>query len=237
MSDPFLIDAAPSPSRAPCPPPPVIAVPPGLPPLVYVDEYLLVMDKPAGLLSVPGRGEANADCAIARLQAEFADARVVHRLDMGTSGLLVFGRGEAAQRALSRAFEQRLTHKSYVAVVAGSPTEDAGQIALPLICDWPNRPRQMVDWQRGKPALTHWQVLERQPALGRSRLALTPVTGRSHQLRVHMLALGHPILGDELYAPPELAALAPRLLLHAQQLSLPHPVSGELLTLHAPAPF
>jgi tRNA pseudouridine32 synthase/23S rRNA pseudouridine746 synthase len=235
MPVPLFTDSAPG--RSPCPPPPVIAVPPGLPPLLWCDAHLLVIDKPAGLLSVPGRGEAHADCASARVQAEFPDALVVHRLDMGTSGLLVFARGEAAQRKLSRAFEQRLTHKNYVAVVAGCPAESAGQIELPLICDWPNRPRQMVDWQRGKPALTHWQVLERWPALGRSRLALTPITGRSHQLRVHMLALGHPILGDELYAPPELAAQAPRLLLHAQQLSLPHPASGEMLTLHAPAPF
>lgn len=203
--------------------------------LVHVDDALVVIDKPAGLLSVPGRGPDKADCAAARVQARFPDALVVHRLDMGTSGLLVFARGLAAQRALSRAFEQRLTTKRYQALVAGWPDEDHGRIDLPLICDWPNRPRQMVSLTLGKPSVTLWERLDGHP-LG-ARLALTPITGRSHQLRVHLQAIGHPILGDELYAPPEMVAAAPRLMLHAEQLTLPHPVSGEPLTLRAPLPF
>jgi tRNA pseudouridine32 synthase / 23S rRNA pseudouridine746 synthase len=204
---------------------------------LLVDDALLAIDKPAGLLSVPGRGPDKADCAIARVQAHFADALVVHRLDMGTSGILVFGRGLQAQRALSRAFEQRLCEKRYEAVVAGLPEADAGEVDLPLRCDWPNRPRQMVDALEGRPALTRWQVLERDATLGRSRLALMPVTGRSHQLRVHLAAIGHPILGDELYASPEQQAAAPRLLLHACRLALPHPVSGAPIVVESPAPF
>ena len=204
-------------------------------PLVHVDDDLVVIDKPAGLLSVPGRGPDKADCAASRVQARFADALVVHRLDMGTSGLLVFGRGPAAQRALSMAFEQRLTSKRYQALVAGWPAQAEGRIDLPLICDWPNRPRQMVSHTVGKPSLTLWQRLEAH-ALG-ARLALEPITGRSHQLRVHLQAIGHPILGDELYAPPEVLAAAPRLMLHAERLTLPHPRTGEPLALHAPVPF
>ncbi|MBQ0931712.1 RluA family pseudouridine synthase [Ideonella alba] len=205
--------------------------------ILYCDEALVAVDKPAGLLSVPGRGPDKADCAIARLQQRVADALVVHRLDMGTSGILVFGRGPAAQRALSRAFEQRLSDKRYEAWVAGLPEADAGEVALPLRADWPRRPRQMVDAQLGRPALTRWQVLARDAAGGRSRLALMPVTGRSHQLRVHLAAIGHPILGDELYAPPADHAAAPRLLLHACRLALPHPVSGATIVVESPAPF
>lgn len=214
-----------------------LSVAAGLPRLIWLDEQLLVIDKPSGLLSVPGRGEANADCALARLQTHHPEARVVHRLDMGTSGLLVFGRGLAAQRALSMAFEQRRTTKRYVAVVAGHVCEDRGSIDLPLICDWPNRPRQKVDFDQGKPSLTHWEVLSRDAARDTTRLALTPVTGRSHQLRVHLMAMGHPILGDELYAPPDVVAQAPRLLLHAEALTLPHPATGEPVQLEAAAPF
>lgn len=203
--------------------------------IVYVDEWLVAIDKPSGLLSVPGRGPDKADCAIARVQALYPDALTVHRLDMGTSGLLVFGRGVDAQRRLSGAFEQRQTHKRYQALVAGWPEAEEGMVDLPLICDWPNRPRQMVDPVRGKPSQTQWRRLERH-TLG-ARLELTPITGRSHQLRVHLQSIGHPILGDELYAPPEVHAAAPRLLLHAEHLSLPHPATGALLTLHAPVPF
>lgn len=205
--------------------------------LLYADASLVAIDKPAGLLSVPGRGPDKADCAASRVQALFADARVVHRLDMGTSGVLVFARGLAAQQALSRAFEQRVAQKTYVAVAAGVLAEDSGQVTWPLRCDWPRRPRQMIDMQQGKPAVTDWQVHSRDAAAGQTRLLLQPLTGRSHQLRVHMQAIGHPLLGDELYAPPAVQAAAPRLLLHALRLCLPHPVSGELLTLQAPAPF
>lgn len=217
---------------------------PTLPPLpeglvlLHADAWLVAVDKPAGMLSVPGRGADKADCAARRVQAAFPDALIVHRLDMGTSGVLVFGRGAAAQRLLSASFAERAVAKHYVAVVAGAPADDAGRVELPLICDWPNRPRQMVDAQRGKPSTTLWRVLARHEGPPRTaRLALTPVTGRSHQLRVHLQAIGHPIVGDELYAPPEVQALAPRLLLHAESLTLPHPADGRLLMLASPCPF
>lgn len=204
----------------PCPLP---ALPDPSPPdwLCHVDDHLAVADKPAGLLSVPGRGPDKADCLAARVAARLPDALVVHRLDMGTSGLMAFGRGPAMQRLLSIAFAQRRVHKLYEAVVAGRPAADSGEISLPLIVDWPNRPRQMVCHQRGKPSLTRWCLLSHDAAAGTSRLALEPVTGRSHQLRLHLAAIGHAILGDELYAPPDWHAASPRLLLHACRLELP----------------
>jgi tRNA pseudouridine32 synthase/23S rRNA pseudouridine746 synthase len=206
--------------------------------VLHADEWLVAIDKPPGMLSVPGRGADKADCASRRVQAAFADALIVHRLDMGTSGLLVFGRGAEAQRRLSMAFADRLVDKRYVAVVAGTPVAEHGRVDLPLICDWPRRPRQMVDLARGKPSSTLWRVLSRADApTPTTRLALSPITGRSHQLRVHLQAIGHPILGDELYAPPEIQALAPRLCLHAECLTLPHPASGQPLTLTSPCPF
>lgn len=208
---------------------------------VHADDQLVAVDKPPGMLSVPGRGPDRADCASRRVQATYADALIVHRLDMGTSGLLVFGRGAVAQRALSIAFAERAVAKRYLAVVAGWPDADEGLVDLPLVCDWPNRPRQMVDHARGKPSATRWQVLQRLPAADggtpTARLALTPLTGRSHQLRVHLSAIGHPIVGDELYAPPAVQAMAARLLLHAESLTLPHPADGRPLALHAPCPF
>ncbi len=221
-----------------------MAVPEGVA-LVYADDALLVFDKPAGLLSVPGRGPENADCLSARAQALWPDALVVHRLDMGTSGLLVMARGLKAQRTLSHAFAQRQVHKRYVAVVAGTPQptqpDDEGwsEIDLPLIVDWPNRPKSKVDFTLGKPSRTRWR-LHPAPAnasIPAKRLELEPVTGRSHQLRVHLQAMGHPILGDELYADDTALAAAPRLLLHACLLDLPHPVSGERMQFNCPAPF
>ena len=214
-------------------------MPPLLPvaPLVHVDDALIAADKPADLLSVPGRGPQNADCLAARLQSMYADALIVHRLDMATSGLIVFGRGAAVQRALSIAFAERRVAKTYVAVVDGLMPEDAGEIDLPLIADWPNRPRQMVDAGRGKPSRTRWRVLSRDVERARTRVELEPVTGRSHQLRVHLEAIGHPILGDTLYAPPAAAASAPRLLLHASRLQLAHPVGGHVLDLMSAPPF
>ncbi len=205
------------------------------PELVYIDDTLIVVNKPAGLPSVPGRAEGLQDCMASRVQAMVADALVVHRLDMATSGLLVFARGKTAQRQLSLAFAQREVGKLYVAVVAGQVAHDSGEINLPLITDWPNRPRQKVDFETGKPSVTRYRVLSRS-AHG-TRVALEPITGRSHQLRVHLLALGHPILGDALYAPPDVLARAPRLLLHAQSLSLAHPVRGDALQFDSPAPF
>lgn len=203
--------------------------------ILYADAHLLIADKPAGLLSVPGRGPDNQDCLIARLQGDYPDALTVHRLDMATSGVMAFGRGPEAQRALSRAFEQRRVAKRYVALVAGRVTQDAGEIDLPLICDWPNRPLQKVDHDLGKPALTRWRVLARGEAM--TEVELAPVTGRSHQLRVHMAALGYPILGDLFYAPPEVQAMSARLCLHACRLSLPHPLSGESMVFEREADF
>lgn len=203
--------------------------------ILYADAHLLIADKPAGLLSVPGRGPDNQDCLIARLQGDYPDALTVHRLDMATSGVMAFGRGPEAQRALSRAFEQRRVAKRYVALVAGRVTQDAGEIDLPLICDWPNRPLQKVDHHLGKHALTRWRVLARGEAM--TEVELAPVTGRSHQLRVHMAALGHPILGDLFYAPPEVQAMSARLCLHACRLSLPHPLSGESMVFEREADF
>ena len=209
------------------------AMPCAAPPftLVFADPWLLVADKPAGLLCVPGRGADKADCLASRVAAQWPDARVVHRLDMATSGLVVFARGAAMQRALSIAFAERRVHKRYVAVVAGAPAGEQGQIDLPLAADWPRRPRQRVDHQAGKPSLTHWQVLQRDAIAGTTRLGLCPVTGRTHQLRLHLAAIGHPILGDALYADPDRAAAAPRLLLHACDLAI-----NALAGPHGPTP-
>ncbi|HEY0821184.1 MAG TPA: RluA family pseudouridine synthase [Rhizobacter sp.] len=202
---------------------------------LYQDDSLLVVDKPAGLPSVPGRPAELHDCMLSRVHHVAPDALVVHRLDMATSGLLVFARSKAAQRALGDAFARREVVKRYVAVVTGELVDDEGEIDLPLIADWPNRPLQKVDRVVGKPSVTHYRVIERQP--GRTRVALMPLTGRSHQLRVHLQALGHPIVGDTLYAPPEVAAQSPRLLLHAHALGFAHPASGEALSFESPPPF
>ncbi|AEG92289.1 pseudouridine synthase [Ramlibacter tataouinensis] len=211
--------------------------------LIHADADCIVVDKPAGLLCVPGRGPGKQECLAARVQQRFPDARVVHRLDMATSGLWLMARGAALQRAFGDAFARREVGKRYVAVVAGlllpmpADAEGWSRIALPLAADWPNRPRQQVDPHAGKPSLTLWRVLGHDAAAGSTRLELAPVTGRTHQLRVHLMALGHPILGDALYAPPEVAARAPRLLLHASALALPHPVSGAPLAFASPPPF
>ncbi len=190
--------------------------------LVYCDESLLVVNKPAGLLSVPGRGADRQDCMSARVQKDFPDALVVHRLDMATSGLLVFARGVEMQRRLSEMFRERSVTKRYVAVVAGTVQAEIGEVNLPIAADWPNRPLRKIDNESGKPSQTFYRVLARY--VDSTRMELTPITGRTHQLRVHMAAIGHPILGDALYGVP---ASAPRLLLHALSLSLPHP-SGHL---------
>ncbi|MBI5891330.1 MAG: RNA pseudouridine synthase [Nitrosomonadales bacterium] len=200
--------------------------------LVFQDAFLLVANKPAGLLAVPGRGEDKQDCLAARLQQTFPDALVVHRLDMATSGLMVFARGIAMQRRLSQMFREREVGKRYVAVVSGGLEQAAGEISLPLICDWPNRPRQKIDHALGKPSLTRYRLLGTESDV--SRIELEPVTGRSHQLRVHMAAIGHPILGDALYGD---ATSAPRLLLHACSLNFRHPASGEFLDFASAAPF
>ena len=210
--------------------------------LVYSDDSLLVLNKPSGLLAVPGRGEDKQDCLSRRVQARYPEALIVHRLDMATSGLLLMARSPAVQRAVSLLFERREVYKRYLAVVAGhlvpSPTPDGwGLIDLPIAADWPRRPLRVIDAEHGKPSQTRWRSLAFDAATHSTRVALEPITGRSHQLRVHLQALGHPILGDALYAPAELQASAPRLLLHACALRLIHPVSGDWLEVDNPPDF
>jgi len=199
----------------------------------YLDDHLLVAEKPAGLLSVPGRLPENQDCLVSRLQVPYPDALTVHRLDQVTSGLMLYARGKVMQAALSAQFEKRVVSKRYEAVVQGVIEGDAGEVALPLICDWPNRPRQMVDFERGKPALTRWRVLARDVEAQRTRVELEPVTGRSHQLRLHMASLGHPIVGDVMYG----AQPAERVQLHACRLQFVHPVRGEMMAFVSRSPF
>ena len=204
--------------------------------LIYCDEFLLAVSKPAGLLSVPGRGEDKLDSLATRVQAEFPDALVSHRLDRDTSGLLLFPRGADMHRRISLKFEKREMQKSYIAVVMGKLEPEQGEVNLPLIVDWPNRPRQMVDAATGKPSLTRYRVLSYDAASNTSRVSLEPITGRTHQLRVHMSASGHPILGDTLYGGNADGRTA-RLLLHAHTLDFRHPVSGESLSLVSDLPF
>ncbi len=203
--------------------------------IVFRDEHIIVLDKPSGLLSVPGKALEHRDSLQNRVQTVYPSATVVHRLDMATSGLMVMALNKAAHRHISKQFELRKTKKAYQAIVYGKIQEQQGEVNLPLICDWPNRPKQMVDHENGKAALTHWQVLEYLPAA--TRVKLNPITGRSHQLRVHMLSLGHPIIGDRLYAHPEALALATRLNLHAYRLQFSHPVTEQPLTFESKVPF
>lgn len=203
--------------------------------IVYQDDDLLIVNKPSGLLTVPGKDPKHADCLIARVNRVYPTAKIVHRLDMATSGIICLAMHKEAHRNLSIQFQDRKTAKRYIARVYGKLEQQTGSVDLPLICDWPNRPKQMVDHDNGKPSLTHFKVLEREQ--NATRVELTPITGRSHQLRVHMLSLGHPILGDKLYAHPEAFAMAPRLQLHAEMLTLAHPVSGETLIFEAAPEF
>ncbi len=208
--------------------------------LIYADDALLVFDKPSGLLAVPGRGADKQDCLSARVQAQYPDALIVHRLDMATSGLMLLARGAEMQRRLSQAFAAREVHKRYLAVVAGrleAPAEEWGSIDLAIAVDWPRRPRRIVDRARGKPSLTRWRVLGYDASNQSTRVELEPVTGRSHQLRVHLQALGHPILGDALYAPLEVQVRAPRLLLHACVLRFRHPLTGREVAVESRAGF
>lgn len=206
---------------------------------LHVDAACIVALKPAGLLSVPGLGAHGVDCLARRVQAVFDDARVVHRLDMATSGLMLFARGAEAQRRLNHAFATRAVSKRYVAVVDGRVEGTEGEIDLPLIADWPNRPRQRVDRDIGKASLTRWRVLDagvRAPA-DTTRLELEPVTGRAHQLRVHLLAIGHPIVGDALYATDAVRDRSTRLLLHAVALRFDHPATGAPMAFESSPPF
>jgi tRNA pseudouridine32 synthase/23S rRNA pseudouridine746 synthase len=203
--------------------------------IVYQDDDLLIVNKPSGLLTVPGKDPKHADCLIARVNRVFPTAKIVHRLDMATSGIICLAMHKEAHRNLSMQFQDRKTAKRYIARVFGKLEQQTGSVDLPLICDWPNRPKQMVDHDNGKPSLTHFKVLEHED--NATRVELTPITGRSHQLRVHMLSLGHPILGDRLYAHPAALAMAPRLQLHAEMLSLAHPVSGKEMVFEATPEF
>lgn len=203
--------------------------------VVYQDDDLLILNKPSGLLTVPGKGEHLADCLEKRAQDKFPGALIVHRLDMDTSGLIVLGLNKFAHRHLSLQFQNRNVDKEYIARVFGEVNDDEGFIDLPLICDWPNRPKQMVDLEKGKPSQTNWKVLER--CENETRLLLTPLTGRSHQLRVHLMTIDHPILGDRFYAHDQALNMSDRLCLHATSLTVMQPIAKEKMTFTLPAPF
>jgi tRNA pseudouridine32 synthase / 23S rRNA pseudouridine746 synthase len=215
--------------------------------LIYEDSALLVFNKPSGLLSVPGKGPEKADCLRTRVQRVYPEALTVHRLDMSTSGILLMARSAALHRTLSIAFQDREVHKRYIAVVDGqirdnNPSHGGDSstwrlIDLPIATDWINRPLQKIDPIEGKPSQTHYKIVSYDAATDTTRLELAPITGRTHQLRVHLQSLGHPILGDHLYASPETMAKSARLMLHASQLTFTHPVTGDALDLHCNAPF
>ena len=204
-------------------------------PVLFADRHILVLDKPAGLLTVPGNAPERADCLEARAREHYRRARIIHRLDMDTSGVIVLGLTPKTHAAIGRQFEKRETQKRYIALVFGEMAEDAGRVDAPIITDWPNRPKQHIDPVNGRQAITDWDVLERGD--GATRVALTPLTGRSHQLRVHMAHIGHPILGDKFYAPEAARAMRDRLCLHAERLAFTHPDTGERVSFESPAPF
>lgn len=203
--------------------------------VLYADQWLLALNKPSGLLSVPGRGLDKQDCLSARVQRAFPEAVVVHRLDRDTSGVMLMARDRDVQRELGRQFEQRTVEKKYTAIVYGEMAADSGCVELPLTKDFDRPPRHRVDWNVGRYARTRWRLVERNGTF--SRVRLFPETGRSHQLRIHMREIGFPIVGDPLYAPPEIYRLANRMMLHAQSLSITHPVRRERITLTAACPF
>lgn len=204
--------------------------------LVYRDDYIAVVNKPSGLLSVPGNQPQYYDSAMSRVKEKYGFCEPAHRLDMATSGILLFALSKAADRELKRQFREREPKKYYQALVWGHVEQEHGVVELPLICDWENRPRQKICFERGKRAVTFYDVLQRYPN-NTTRVKLTPITGRSHQLRLHMLALGHPILGDKFYAHPQAKALSPRLCLHAESLQIQHPITGETMEFTAPVGF
>ena len=215
--------------------PPYAYTPPDVPlDILHQDSALLIVNKPAGLLSVPGKDPGKEDCLIDRLRRVFPEVLLVHRLDCDTSGVMVFALTKAAQGNLGQQFEKRLTKKVYVARLWGQLTPKEGRVDLPLCVDWPNRPRQHVNHEQGKPAVTDWRVQRHDGKT--TRVRLMPLTGRSHQLRVHMLSLGHPILGDPIYASGEALAY-PRMMLHAESLRLRHPETGKSQSFGAPVPF
>jgi tRNA pseudouridine32 synthase/23S rRNA pseudouridine746 synthase len=214
-------------------------------PIIHRDERIIVLNKPAGLLSVPGIGEDKRDCLALRVAAQYPGARIVHRLDRDTSGVILMAFDAEAHRELSRQFHDREIGKTYIAIVAGILKDDSGVINLPMRKDMDpaNAPRQVIDHAEGRPAITQWWVQQRlsdekyKSIGGATRLLLKPITGRSHQLRLHLKHIGHPILGDDLYAPADVLALADRLMLHAQSLTIVHPETASLMTFEAPAPF
>lgn len=205
--------------------------------ILHLDDDLMIVNKPAGLLTVPGKGPDKQDCLINRALKFNPNARVVHRLDQGTSGIVMFPLNYMSLKILTKQFEARGIHKRYVAVVAGLVKQDQGEIKLPLICDWPNRPLQKVCYEHGKAAHTRYTVLVRNEIAKSTRVLLEPVSGRTHQLRVHMLSLGHPMLGDQLYSPPDIQARAPRLLLHAQNIQLTHPIGRHFIEVECAPEF
>ncbi|HBU15922.1 MAG TPA: RNA pseudouridine synthase [Gemmobacter sp.] len=216
--------------------PPYEYNPPDVPlDILHHDSALLIVNKPAGLLSVPGKDPGKEDCLIDRLRRVFPEVLLVHRLDCDTSGVMVFALTKAAQGNLGQQFEKRQTKKIYIARLWGHLEPKEGTVDLPLCVDWPNRPRQHVNHEQGKPAVTDWRVIRHDGKT--TRVRLMPQTGRSHQLRVHMLALGHPILGDLIYAEGPAREDYPRMMLHAESLRLRHPETGKSITFSAPVPF
>lgn len=204
--------------------------------IVYHDNHIMVVNKPSGLLSVPGNQPQYYDSAMSRIKDKYGFCEPAHRLDMATSGILLFSMSKKADSELKRQFRERQTQKHYEALVWGHLQQDQGVVNLPMICDWENRPRQRIDFQLGKSAVTKYEVLQRLPN-NSTLVKLTPITGRSHQLRLHMLALGHPILGDKFYAHPQAKHMANRLCLHAKSLTITHPISAEIMTFEREAAF
>jgi tRNA pseudouridine32 synthase/23S rRNA pseudouridine746 synthase len=203
--------------------------------ILHRDQQIIALNKPSGLLSVPGIGPEAQDCLANRVAFEFPGARIVHRLDRDTSGVIVMALDADTHRELSRQFHDRETAKTYIAIAAGVMEKQGGEIDLPMRKDIDNPPWSIIDFVHGRNAVTRWRVIAQQP--DRARLELNPITGRSHQIRLHLKVIDHPILGDDLYAPPEILALSDRLLLHAEALTITHPVTRERLRLHAPCPF
>lgn len=203
--------------------------------VLYADDHIVVVNKPSGLLSVPGRGPDKQECLGLHLESLYPDIKIVHRLDMDTSGLMVLARSAEVHKHLSRQFQERQTQKTYHAICSGKPSLQSGCINLPMRCDWENRPRQMIDFKQGKGAQTFWQLLTQ--ANNRFLVELTPITGRSHQLRLHMKSLGHPILGDNLYADPNSLQQASRLMLHAKTLCFTHPITEQKMQFDCPSLF
>ena len=210
--------------------------PPTKPKIIHIDDDLIIVDKPAGLLSVPGRGDDKKDCLISRIQKKYPEALIIHRLDLPTSGILILARNPDIHRLISKQFEKREVSKEYTAVVEGIMSKKSGEINLPLITDWPNRPKQKVDFESGKPSITHYEVLDVNLEANTTRIKLTPITGRSHQLRVHLLSIQHMICGDSLYSGKELDK-GERLLLHANKIEFRHPTTLQNLLIESPCPF